>query len=437
MEVERLRGVLTDLSNNIFTLQRQIDEANVLLETVPLSRSVPPTPTSRSASAASSRVSELERRVDELEIINRNLNGNLDDVLARHSMCEAQINHSIRARDGMMKNYKILVKIAANLLQNAMEGFPDGGYDEERFNALIEDLRRRIRSPSASNSSSSGTVRPRRHSPRLLETPIRSPMNSPKTQGERSSLTAESEYISDEPSQISTQSEVLVGPEGGVLTWAIHWGSKSPASIKVVAGPFVDGDITRIGIDNVELDGLFRGLFDSTDHSIRLAISPSPPLGLPDVKTVFLHDPFYLESESGTYIFDWVTPTGNQRIVEWLRGSGQGDEASVFHTFTFSKKKSRWFYFGAVRWALAWNNIWPTLESGLRTSILQHLSDRSNGTVTPTDIEEQMRSGQLQELSIEITQVNERAVMEEIAARLGKRPRPVKYKRSLPARREQ
>jgi hypothetical protein len=59
-------------------------------------------------------------------------------------------------------------------------------------------------------------------------------------------------------------------------------------------------------------------------------------------------------------------------------------------------------------------------QSETRNSILQYLSKRSKGAVTPEKIEQQMETGSLKELTIEIAPANERIVMEEIAARLGK-----------------
>lgn len=441
MAVERLREVLTDLSTTLNSLQRQINEANQLLETVSLAPTESTSPTVRSASASSSRAPGLERRVEELETDNRNLTGNLEQLLARHGICEAEINHAVRAREGMMKKYRLLVRVAADLLQNMMEGFPEDEFDDEMLGALLADLRRRIRSPSASTSSSSATARPRsRRSRRSSGTPIHSPEGHGPQVGPESPSTG-MDYTTSGESQLSTLTEGLAGPDGTIIDWGIHWGSKCPACIKVTAGPFVQRDFFRIGVDRAMLEDLFHGLIYSTDVTIRLAMSPpeSPPPGLPNVRIVFLYDPFYLESENGTYIFDWVTPTGNQAIVNWLRHSDDGDRNPVFHTFTFSKKKNRWYYFGAVRWTLAWNslNIWPTLEPETRTAILQHLSDRSNGTVTPEEIEERIDTLQLQELSIKITQAEEQVHMEEIAARLGKSPREVRFKRPPVVRGEQ
>lgn len=59
----------------------------------------------------------LERRIEQLESDNRELEGTLEQLLARHGMCEAEINHAVRAREGMMKKYRHLVKVAAELLQ--------------------------------------------------------------------------------------------------------------------------------------------------------------------------------------------------------------------------------------------------------------------------------------------------------------------------------
>lgn len=114
-----------------------------------------------------------------------------------------------------------------------------------------------------------------------------------------------------------------------------------------------------------------------------------------------------------------------------------------------------WYYFGGMKWSVAWLNIWPTLEDpevgwfqvylfiraqlmGLvwnksRANILKRLSERSHGALEPEEIERQMTDGQLQELCIEIVSADDMPVVQEIGSRLGRSPKsvPVRAKRAV------
>ncbi len=45
----------------------------------------------------------------------------------------------------------------------------------------------------------------------------------------------------------------VTGQDEVLQTWAIHSGSKCPASVQTIAGPFVKEDFFRIGIDKSEV----------------------------------------------------------------------------------------------------------------------------------------------------------------------------------------
>jgi hypothetical protein len=65
---------------------------------------------------------------------------------------------------------------------------------------------------------------------------------------------------------------------------------------------------------------------------------PSPP-GLESLKFVFLYDPFYLESETKSYILDWATPQTKKKVAKFLKDNADRNGSSIFQTFTYSKKK--------------------------------------------------------------------------------------------------
>lgn len=72
-----------------------------------------------------------------------------------------------------------------------------------------------------------------------------------------------------------------------------------------------------------------------------------------------------------------------------------------------------------------------------RNSILKHLSNRSHGTAAPEEIKQQMMSGWLQEVCIEIASACDMDIMQEVAMRLGQSPRQVKTRRPVAIRGEE
>lgn len=162
-----------------------------------------------------------------------------------------------------------------------MEEFPDEEFDDETRSAVVADLRRRVRSPSTSTSSSSGTARPKeRDIPRHSVIPIHSP------KGPHVGSSGLVQAMSDADSQLSglTVTEGLAGPDGTLLDWVIHTGSKCPASVKVTAGPFDHEDFVRLHVDKTEvwieisclascdLDLCHRSLTTSSTSKIRVWI---------------------------------------------------------------------------------------------------------------------------------------------------------------------
>lgn len=59
----------------------------------------------------------MEQRIGELETNKRELADNLRKVLDRHETCQHEIHNAVRAREGIMKRYRLLVRVASDLLQ--------------------------------------------------------------------------------------------------------------------------------------------------------------------------------------------------------------------------------------------------------------------------------------------------------------------------------
>lgn len=135
-----------------------------------------------------------------------------------------------------------------------MEEFPSSEeYDDETRSAVEEDLRRSLRSPSTSASSSSGTARPRAGGiNRSSNIPVRSPDIVESQAGPGGST-----LRTNSPSTVSHRSALAqtpaFGQDGNLLTWQIHTGSKIPASVKNIAGPFAEQDFARLGIEKAEV----------------------------------------------------------------------------------------------------------------------------------------------------------------------------------------
>ncbi|KAF9453055.1 hypothetical protein P691DRAFT_119992 [Macrolepiota fuliginosa MF-IS2] len=299
-----------------------------------------------------------------------------------------------------------------------MQTFPPEEYDEELRNAVEGDLRRAglhspgAGTPSSGRSSSSRTARPR----------------PGETDRDFDRRAGESQAASHSTNGSSTDTQ---NPSISQLPdMSIHTGSRVPASVLNTAGPLAKEDFSQLGFDGNELEDLFGGLILPEDVCVRLAVAPRPPRGLGNAQLVFLYDPFYLETGTQTFILDWVTPQANKDIKDWLKNSDRGGDSPILHTFTFSKKKEQWWYFGGLKWRASRLNVWPTLsDSKSRATILKHLSRRSHGSVTPDEIEAQMMDGKLQELCIEITSTDEVDVMKEVSRRLGRILQPAKANR--------
>jgi hypothetical protein len=223
----------------------------------------------------------MERRVKELETVNRELIENMERFLSRHGRCEEEINRAETTRNGVMKKYRLLVRGAAELLQVgcydifttsiifAMVGislmfdvassqrvkqeFSDEEFDDLTRNAVEVDLKR-VYATDASPSSSSDTARPRFEGiPRYPGVPSRSPEGHGSRTGV-SSVTPGTGYTSSADTQFSTFADSpAVGPDGLLLEWKIHTGSKCPASVNVTAGPFTQRDFVKLGIDKTRV----------------------------------------------------------------------------------------------------------------------------------------------------------------------------------------
>lgn len=126
---------------------------------------------------------------------------------------------------------------------------------------MEEDLRNVLGSPSGTSASSSGrTARPaagntvERHPNRQDLSP-----NFGYSQAAPSDLIPVSSHASSSTSQRSPSSHSSVaGQDGALPTWAIHSGSKCPASVRTIAGPFVKEDFSRLGVDKAEVWTIFE-----------------------------------------------------------------------------------------------------------------------------------------------------------------------------------
>jgi hypothetical protein len=131
-----------------------------------------------------------------------------------------------------------------------MEEFPDEEFNDETLSAVMADLRRRVRSQSASTSSSSGTARPR------LRVTSRASVHSSKGHVSHAGLGALDQgtsYVSNVDSQLSALTESPTGSNGTLLDVIHTGGSKIPESVKDIAGPFQREDFIRLHIDKTEV----------------------------------------------------------------------------------------------------------------------------------------------------------------------------------------
>ncbi|KAF9453054.1 hypothetical protein P691DRAFT_802436 [Macrolepiota fuliginosa MF-IS2] len=123
MEAERLRQVLMDLSDTLVSLQQQIEQANELLVNPTLFAIAPSSRSSTGSERRSPSVSQspqirkLEGRIEGLEASERELATHLEGLTRQHGLCETEIADAVRGREGITQQYRLLIRVTAQLLE--------------------------------------------------------------------------------------------------------------------------------------------------------------------------------------------------------------------------------------------------------------------------------------------------------------------------------
>ncbi|KAF8165506.1 hypothetical protein B0H34DRAFT_241816 [Crassisporium funariophilum] len=377
------------------------------------------------------RAKEKEKETEDISIRYKQLEASLSEAVTSAKWLRVQnaelerqleeqkpsMTNALSAREGAFRKLKHARKVIRDLLDERGDLSPravrsSSIKQEDIDQALFDEFLRDEDSPSTDSDKTVRLAPVTPGSPRGTPQPLSPWSNRSGARSITSSKSPKSEHsIIPEPLQASVSSmEVYPNQARGgngspSQPWHIQF-KKAPGCSVLTEGPFPWSDLQRfLGMAEDMMESL-QSLALSPDMNLRLQITRLPT----SQNVAFLYDPIFLENRQKTYILDWGNPKTNQNIAQYITQESRTDP--VLHTFTFPKREDNWYYIGAQRWSVVkLEDIWPLREKS-RTKIIKKLCQRSRGEIDEAEMARLLDSGELVQLCVELTSVEDASVSE-------------------------